>query len=296
VLLLSVCAVLLVFLPGCERSAPAPVRLDRGTIHVGIAETLDGVPTDTNIAQLLITRTLLHHGFHLAPASEARYRVEGRLTCTYHKELKMTLGEVEQLLEHQWLAEFALTVTDRGPEGKGPEDVESFSFPEPMRNGRTDPELARRDIRRRAATDMAKTIGRGRIIGDAEVRQLLDALQDPYDPRGFDEIERDIVALGARAVPYLLEALLDTRPVRMVGSYPDLEKFDPEDLKVYHLADRMLSDLLSRHAALDLLSTETRRLQVITGWTWAWEDEQGIPDEYRIEREARGTQVADTPY
>jgi len=264
-------------------------------VHVAIAETLDGVPTDINIASLLITRALLHHGFRLAPREEARYLVEGRLACTFHKELKMTLGEVEQLLEHQWLAEFSLTLTDRGPTGKEPAEVETFAFPEPLRHGRTDPELARRDIRRKAATTMAKSLLGGRILGDPQVRQLLDALQDPFDPRRFEEIEREIVALGPRAVPYLLEALLDTRPVRMVGSYPDSEKFDPEDLKVYHLADRMLSELLSRRAALDLLSTETRRLQVITGWTWAWEDEQGIPAEYRIEKEARATQVPDTP-
>jgi hypothetical protein len=293
---LAVLSSLAGILSGCTREEPRASRLDRGTVHVAIAETLDGIPTDTNIAQTLITRTLLHRGFHLASAEEARYLVEGRLACTYHKELKMTFGEVQQLLEHQWLAEFTLTLTDRGPGGKGPEDSETFSFPEPMRNGRTDPELARRDIRRRAATDMAKLIAKGRIVGDPQVRQLLDALQDPFDPRRFDDVEREIVDLGARAVPYLLDALLDTRPVRMVGSYPDFEKFDPEDLKVYHLADRMLSEILARNAALDLLSTEPRRLQVITGWTWAWEDEQGIPDEYRIEREARATKVPDKPY
>lgn len=288
-------AVLSLLLLGCEREPRRSVRLDRGTVHVAIAETLDGVPTDVNIAQVLVTRALLHHGFHLAPKESARYLVEGRLDCTYHKALTLTLAGVEQHLEHQWLAEFPLTITDRGPEGAGPVDTESFAFPEPMRNGRTDADLARRDIRRRAATVRAHDVVRGRLLGDPEIRRLLDALLDPGDPRSFEEIESEVVALGARAVPHLLDALLDKRPVRMRGNYPDLEKFEEDQLKVHHLADRMLSVILSRNPGLDLLSTEERRLRVVTAWTWVWEDAQAIPAEYRVEVDARATKVPDTP-
>lgn len=293
--LLALGFLVLVSLAGCDSKAAPGRQLDRGTIHVSIAETLDGVPTDLNIAQLLITRALLQHGFELAPKDEARFRVEGGLTCTFHQELMMHLGEVSQLLENQWNAEFTVTLTDRGPELSGPGDTESFTFPEPMMNGRTDPELARRDIRRRAATKMIEHLVTGRMFSDPAVAQLLNALQDPYDPRLFNEIEAEIIALGPHAVPHLLIALTDKRPVRPLGEYPGLESAEPDDLKVYHLADRMLSEILGRYPGLDIVSTDDRRMQVITGWTWAWEEAQAIPLEYRVRPGDREGSVRDIP-
>lgn len=281
---------------GCDGGSAGPPSgsLDRGTVFVEVTEALDGETTDLNISELLITRALLHHGLHLAPEEDARYRFEGRLSATFHQRLTMELGGVEQLLEHQWLAEFEGTLTDRGEEGSdAKERTEVFAFPEPLLNGRTDEELARRDIRRRSATIIARDVTRGEILGQPRIAGLLDALLDPFDPRTFDEIERDLVDEGLPAVPYLLDALADERAVRLEGTYPGLEEWNREELKVHHIADRALSEILGRTAGLDLLSTKERRLRVIIGWTWAWEDVQGVPTEWRVDPEARTESVPD---
>jgi hypothetical protein len=212
----------------------------------------------------------------------------------------MNIGGVEQHLEHQWEATFLLTLTDRGAEftgGDPPSDpvVETHAFPEPLRNGRIDAEMAKRDIRRRSATIMLEDITSGALLGNPEVRGLLDAWQDPYDPRSFNEIELALIDLGRPAVPYLLAALADERAVRPDGHYPGLDELNREELRVYHLADRVLSEILQRERGLDLLSTEDLRLRVITGWTWAWEDAQGVPEEFRVDPEARRTSMPGSP-
>ena len=291
-LLLAVCTLL----AGCTAKKSRGPTLDRGTIAVEITETVDGEPSEFNIAQLLITRALLLHGYRLAPKKKARFVVEGTLACTYYRNVTMTLGGVEQHMQHQWHALFDCTLVDRG-EGKGAEArFEKYSFPEPLLDGRIEAKLAKRDIRRKAATIMAKNLTGGELLGNPEIPPLLDALQDPYEPRSFNEIEAEIVLHGLAAVPFLLEALTDTRAVRPQGAYPGLEDFNRGELKVYHIADHALSVILRRDAALDLLSTNSRRLNVITGWTWAWEDTIGIPREYGEKADQRKTSVPDVKY
>ncbi len=288
-------AILAATLAGCgEEKGPAPA-LDRGTIAIVLAETLDGETTQVNIADLLITRSLLQHGYRLAPKGKARFLVEGTLTCTYFRHTTMTLGGVEQHLQHQWHARFDCTVTDRGEKGKRSKEpkIESFSFPEPLMDGRRDPTAAKRDIRRRAATDMAMRLTRGELLGNPEIPQLLDALLDPYEPRTFNEIEEDLVTQGPAAVPYLIQALTDVRTVRPAGVYLDLKEFNKEELKVYHLADHALSAILDRAEGLDLLSTKDRRLNVITAWSWVWEDAIQMPVQYRTEVKRRETSIPD---
>ncbi len=290
---------ILALLPGCgEEEAAGTARLDRGTVFVSIDETLDGEATETNIAQILLTRALLQHGFHLAPRDEARYLVEGSLRCTYFQNLKLHLNGVDQHLEHQWHGNFECALTDRGENLSKLDQplIVEYSFPEPLMNGRTDPELAKRDIRRRAATIMVKNLTGGSELGRPEIIQLFDAWQDPFDPRTFNDILVELVAHGYAAVPYLLDGLLDERVVKPGGHYPGLREFNREELKMYHLADFGLSEILLRVPGLELTSTKDRRQRVNMGWAWAWEDVQQIPVEYREGAEARKTSLPDRGY
>ncbi|MFQ5653226.1 MAG: hypothetical protein ACE5GW_00670 [Planctomycetota bacterium] len=289
---------------GCESERPEAPRkpLDRGTFFVAITETLEGEPTEVNIAEHLITRTLLGHGLTPAPRREnARYLLEGTLTCAYHKELTFEFGDMKQLLEHQYKALFECSLTDTRPGAaagessgehtSGEPDVEVLDFPEPLINGRTDRKLARRDIRRRAATNICERMMNGRLLGRPEIKGLLDALGDPLDPRTFNDIAGRLAAIGIPAVPYLLDALRDDRPVRMKGDYAGLEERNLDAMRYYHVADLALGEILRRSSGLAIDSTEEMHLRVITGWTWAWEDLEGIPEVYRVYPEQRKSSV-----
>ena len=286
---------------GCSpdpATAPATqVRhhLDRGTVFIDIDETMDGEESDVNIAELLVGRSFLHHGFHFAPEETARYRVTGTLTCTYHQDLTIELAGVEQHLEHQWDSMMHITIEDRGEDLANRDDptLTVYSFPQPLRNGRIEDAAARRDVRRRAATEMLDMIWLSPEFGTPKIVQAINALTDRFEPRTFNEIMNEIIAYGPTAVPYLLAALSDERPVGPDGTYPGLEEFNRERLMVYHLADVMLGEILLRQPGLDLLATTDRRVKVGVGWTWAWEDAIEIPETYRVRASERATSVKD---
>ena len=262
--------------------------LMRGTAHVEIEEILDGASTEFNITKLLLERSLSMHGFQLVARDQADYVVVGTMTCDYFQDLTFEFQDQEQHLEHQYHGKFAGHLISRS---SGGEVVQDLSFPEPLMNGRTQMELAQRDIRRRSATIVAENLLRGEILGDPEVRGLLDALTDPLDGRFYNQIQDEIVQLGARAAPHLLEALRDERDVRLEGTYPGFPDLIKGELKVYHIADLALRDILDRDSGLDPLSSDDYLIRIRTGWQWLWEDFQQIPEELRIKIGQRATRT-----
>jgi len=282
----------LVVVSACQSEPQPEVQqveaLMRGTAHVQIEEILDGAPTDTNIAKLLLERSLSLHGFKLVSREEADYIIEGTLECDYFQDLTFDFQDQSQHLEHQYHGKFDGHLISRS---SGGEVVQDLSFPEPLMNGRTQMELAQRDIRRRSATIIAENLLRGKVLGDPEVRGLLDALTDSLDGRFYNQIQDDIAQIGARAVPHLLEALRDERAVSLEGSYPGFSDLQEDELKVYHIADLTLGDILDRDSGLDPLSSDEYLHRVRTGWTWLWEDFQQIPQNLREKVEQRETKA-----
>ena len=62
-------------------------------------------------------------------------------------------------------------------------------------------------------------------------------------------------------------------------------------MKVYHIADLALRDLLDRDSGLDPLASDEYLLRIRTGWQWLWEDFQQIPDGLRIKIDQRATKA-----
>ena len=283
-----------------SRASSDRKTLRRGSIWVEITETLDDQPTSLNIAQVLLSRSLAYHGFEVVPGAEkekARYHLTGELDCDFHHLLTFEMAGNVRELEHQWKAEFELTLLDRGASLSSADDdrTEVLSFPEPMINGRSDPKDAEKDIRRKASTDMARRLSRGKILGVPEVAQLIDAWTDPFEPRTFNDVQVELISYGYAAVPYLLEALTDKRKVEGEGRYPGLADFNREELKLYHLADETLAEILNKQPVLDLLSTEKLRIRVVTGWSWHWEDTIDVPVELRTDVSKRKTKTPASP-
>ena len=120
---------------------------------------------------------------------------------------------------------------------------------------------------------------------------MLDALTDPLDGRFYNQIQDEMIQIGTRAVPHLLEALRDDREVRLEGSYKGFPALEEGELKVYHIADLTLRDILDRDSGLDPLSSDDYLLRVRIAWQWLWEDFQQIPQNLRIEVEQRETKA-----
>ena len=267
--------------PSPQGGGEAEAALRRARIKVDLSETLDGQETVINIADLIIRRTLALHGFDLVEENYD-FQVTGNLQCDYFQDLTFDFQGSSQHLEHQYHGRFTGALKDASGS-----NLQDLSFPEPLMNGRTDLALAQKDIRRRAASLIGGRLVTGTALGNPEIQGLLDALTDELDGRTYNEIVRQMVTLGAPAVPYLLDALRDDRPIQLSGTYPGFENLQKGDLKIYHAADLALRDLLDRDSYLDPDSTEDYLHRVRTAWLWVWEDMQSIPAELRVRSEDR---------
>ncbi len=275
--------------PGKSVPKVTPKVLDRGTFYVEVKEVMDGESTTDHIAEFLFIKQMLLHGFTpVSTPEQARYTIKGEIECKYHKQVTFDFGGQSQHLEHQYKAFAQVTLTDNKAEEGSEESEEYFDVPEPgMINGRTEKDDAKRDIRRYAATKLSERLVAGKMLLNAEVKQLEYALGDPFEERTFNDVIGSYVEIGHRAVPYLLSLILDDRPVKLKGDYPGLTGETAQELRYYHIADRALGDILLRDSALQLDSSEDYYKKVITGWFWAWEDEQGIPKEYQTSPKLR---------
>ncbi|MEM7263789.1 MAG: hypothetical protein AAF488_17505 [Planctomycetota bacterium] len=258
-------------------------KLDRGTFYVSIEETLEGEKVDGNIANVLFTKQMLLHGFQLVgDAAKAQYKIVGKIEYAYHKQVTFDYGGTSQHLEHQYKALAEITLTDTKAPKDSDKGEEFFDVPEPgMINGRTEKDDAKRDIRRYAATKLSKRIVQGKLLAQEHLKKLEFALGDPFETRTFNQVVESYVKAGREAVPYLLGLVLDDRPVKLKGSYPGLTEENKSDLAYFHIADLALRDILNRDSALALDSSEEYYKRVITGWFWAWEEEQGIPKKFQ---------------
>ena len=259
--------------------------LQRAKVKIEISETLDGKNTEMNISDLIIRRTLAIHGFEIVEEDE-EFLITGELKCDYFQALTFDFQGSSQHLEHQYYGRFSGMLKDAN--GKNLQDL---SFPEPMMNGRTDLALAQKDIRRRAATLIGGRLVGGAVLGNRQIQGLLDALTDPLDGRTWNEIVRELTVSGATAVPYLIDALRDERPIQLPGAYPGFADLEAGELKIFHAADLALRDILDRDSYLDPDSTEDYLHRVRTAWLWVWEDLQSIPDSLRIRVDKRKSSI-----
>lgn len=270
--------------------------LERGTFYVSIEETLEGQATDPNIAELLVVRRLIQHGFQQASSeADARFVITGKVTCTYLQETRFEFEGQGVTLEHQFEGQLDCKLVDKKtPAPSGSEDrfrTERFSFPEPLVNGRNRIEDAERDIRRRVATILSSNIAGGEILGRPEIKGLIDALGDQYETRTFNQILEKLVEHRVDAIPYLLETLSDERPVRLSGEYPGLEDWNKDSLRYYHIADKGLEEIFQQFSGMNLEAGEDELIAIQLAWTWAWEDLQRIPEEFRTKPNARENTV-----
>lgn len=288
---------------GCDPSgakAPTLEPLDRGTVYISIEETLDGEKCDPNISQVLITKKLLLHGFDLVDSKEkARYVIDGKLVCTFHKQLTFDFQDTSQHLEWQYRAEAEVTVRDQkkakelAEQGKDPDSEEALAFvdiPE-LINGRIEKDSAKKDIRRYAGTILADRIVNETFLANKEVIELIRALGNPLEKRTFNQIHEALVKRGTESVPYLLAAMIDDRPVVLEGTYPGLEDYNKDKLLYIHIADLALCDILNVASGIELDSTEEYLKRVYVGMLWDWEDIQKIDHKFRTRPGDRATAV-----
>ena len=85
-----------------------------------------------------------------------------------------------------------------------------------------------------------------------------------------EDVIARLVARGLSIVPYMLEALADTRSVVMRSSYPGLNEKNRSELKVFHIADKVLEEIFQKVSRMGLATTAKGRFRIMKGWEHEW--------------------------
>ena len=132
-----------------------------------------------------------------------------------------------------------------------------------------------RDFRREYARIIWQDVFRKLTpIADPEIPSLIDSLTvddfEAPEPVDGDAVVKSLVARRLAAVPYLLDAMSDERPVLVQVSYPGLTPLNAEKLRVFHLADKALENIFQKVSRMNLDSPDEHRFIIIKAWEYEW--------------------------
>lgn len=275
-------------LPPRTRQAPDPVkdRFSRDPVFVRVEEIVtpragpEYVP-DVPVVQNYLQAYFARAGHPAAGAAEkAAWRIEGSVKLAFHT----TLGALGKDIAWKYRAEASIRVLDASGEER-----DRFDVPEAFRESTRSETSAVLEVRRYLAKVIwDRLFHQGKIFGNARAEWLVNCLAlegtspsaegERSEPATADEAIAALVGMGLEAVPHLIEALVDDRPVLKKSTYPGLTEETAPYLRVYHLADKALEEIFQKVSRLGLDTERTMtprekarvRAAVIAGWENEW--------------------------
>lgn len=259
-------------LPKRTRARPDPAKsqVELDAIHVTIvemAQTMAGkrYTPQTRVVQNYLGEYLRRAGYRIVEnPAKARYRVSGKIS---------TIFDTELILRNKIIAwKYAGTITAKLQDANG-KVLQEIDIPEVFRLNVKSEKSAIWDLRRFLAHIIYSEIClKGAELTNGRIVKLIESLAvDSFDQ--VEDIEASAVVEklaghGLEAVPYLLQALTDTRTVMVKAAYPGLKV--PTDLKIYHLADKTLEEIFQKVSRMELKTPPQLRFYIIAGWENEW--------------------------
>ena len=252
------------------RPDPAKSQVELDAIHVSIeemAQTMVGkrYTPQTRVVENYLSEYLRRAGYRiLENPARARYRISGRIS---------TIFDTELILRNKIIAwKYAGTITAKLQDANG-KVLQEIDIPEVFRLNVKSEKSAIWDLRRFLAHIIYSEIClKGAELTNGRIVKLIESLAvDSFDQ--VEDIEASAVVEklaghGLEAVPYLLQALTDTRTVMVKAAYPGLKV--PTDLKIYHLADKTLEEIFQKVSRMELKTPPQLRFYIIAGWENEW--------------------------
>ncbi|MCZ6795433.1 MAG: hypothetical protein O7J95_17660 [Planctomycetota bacterium] len=280
-------------LPPRTRAKPDPKKqYVKETVYVKVAETARARRGKAYTPRVPVIQQYLGEYFRRAgypvvsSAESADYRVEGSFETAFLKVITFR----EQVIAWKYRGKVTLQVLGR--QGRVAQKID---VPEYTRDSVKDEKSCILDMRRYFAKELYdEMFNEGPVFANKPVAGLLAALNvDPLEaeePLSGNEIIQRLADVGLPAVPYLLEAMTDTGDVLAETEYPGLARL--EDLKVYHVADKVLEEIFQKVSRMDLATDDYRRLIITLGWENEWRRfcppfRDSPSYKRRLEREAR---------
>jgi hypothetical protein len=269
-------------LPALTRAKPDPTReqLTREQVSVEFDETVEakGNPrraADVRVAENYVKAYLLRAGFPIVESDAGpSLSITGTVRAAFRDEI-LSLGRV---VGWRYRASASIAVFDR--EGK---ELAKIDLPEFFQENARSEFSAALQVRRYLAKLLwDELLSKRDILGRPEVLGVLDGLcmeagttefgDSPASeaPETVEEVVKVVADSGLKAVPYLLEALSDERTVRLPTKIASLQSRDPDRVKVFHVADKILEEIFQKVSRLPLECTREERFAVTAGWEGEW--------------------------
>ena len=259
-------------LPQRTRARPDPAKsqVELGTIHVSIeeiAQTMDGTrfTPKARVVENYLGEYLRRVGYRVLEGPvKASYRISGRISTIFDTELILR----NKIIAWKYAGSIGIKLRDIN--GKV---LQEITIPEVFRLNVKSEKSAIWDLRRYLAHIIYTGIFQeGDVLANRDVVDLIESLAidsfDQVEDIEAAEVVEKLADHGLEAVPYLLQALTDTRTVMVKARYPKLEI--PGDLKIYHLADKALEEIFQKVSRLELKTPDRLRFYIIAGWENEW--------------------------
>jgi hypothetical protein len=261
-------------LPKQTRRKPDPAvdRFEKDPVYVRITETLTHSAGESRAPEIAVLENYLKEyarraGHPVVDEAEAAVlRIEGNAAATF--EAVLTFKEEAFATKVEGSA--SITVKD-----KSGGVLESFEIPPTPTENSLGEEAAFLDLRRYLAKVIWERLSReGKYFGHADAQLLLEALAEgnilEIENLTAEFVIAKLADFQLEAVPLLIEALVDTRTVQLHSTYPGLDQFGAEALKVYHVADKALEEIFQKVSRMNLLTPPRHRFVMVRGWENEW--------------------------
>lgn len=275
-------------LPPRTRPAPDPSKDQyvRDPVFVLVEESVTPSEGPDYVPDVPVVRNYLRAYFERAghptvdEPEKAKWHVEGTVKLRFHSTLK-ALGTV---VGWKYRAEASFRVVEASGE-----EADRFEIPELYRENSRSEASCVLDIRRYLAKAIWDRMFRaGRVFGSRKAEALINSLAlessgtaksgEDAEPETTDAVVNALADMGLEAVPHLIEALLDERPVLKKATYPGLTEATLSDLRIYHVADKALEEIFQKVSRLSLASEKSMtpreksrvRRAIIAGWENEW--------------------------
>ena len=266
-------------LPPRTRRPPDPARdqYSLEPVYIDIDEQVypeEGPPytPDRLVLEQYLAEYLRRAGYPVvATPEEAVYRVEGNLEADHVS----TVTVLERTVGWKYRASSVVQVLNRG--GK---ELERYEIPKMLQDNVKSEKSAVFQLRRyMAKLQWDKISSASGVFGNPRVRVLISSLaSDPPQeaPLTAEDVIEELVDSGFSSVAPLLDALLDTRLVKLPSSYPGLKSGESQDLRVYHVVDKALEEIFQKVSRMRLEITpdapahQRLRRRILAGWENEW--------------------------
>jgi hypothetical protein len=269
-------------LPTSTRARPDPARdqFAREPISVEIDETIEAQGQAPRAADVRVTGNYLkaylqRAGFPIVLSSDRPpFSITGTVRVGFHDEIRA----LDRVVGWRYRAAGSIVIFDR--EGK---ELAKIDIPEFLQENARSEVSAALQVRRYLSKLLWDDLfARRNVLGRSDVPRRLDALSvepgttefeeagDPQTPDTVEDVVRSVADAGLGAVPYLLEYLSDERTVRLPTKIAALQSSDPERVKVFHVADKILEEIFQKVSRLPLGCTREERFTVTAGWEGEW--------------------------